>query len=390
MTTIIDLNTKQSTITEDSDGFKVERYALVHGVTGDADQKLKNALADAGLPSIGDAHPEIASITLQSKRGTVIDASTVQVQLSYGFEQGGESGAGNASVDISGSTIIEERKADIDGNVLVAKFAIGATLFTRYFTADVETARQSLNFSWTDTTYPRALIDYLTGTVNSANWNGYAPKTLLCTSIAARETASGYDVTASFSYNPETWLFKARTQSNNENLPYLDYTGDADSVLDHSTGIKEFDVYPTADFTASGITIPGPYVELTGTVTTSTVLDSDIQSGGKTIILELTDDTWVTAGATFDAQRQNILDGLVSNKNETNGFNAQNFAVTDVARTSSTVVTITLSAEATYDIVQTEEISITVPASALTTSSIDLKCSGRFTIRDQSEFDGGA
>ena len=104
MTTIIDLNTTQSSITEDADGFKIDRYAIVYGVTGDADQKLKNALADAGLPSIGDAHPEISTITLQSKRGTVIDTSTVQVQLSYFYKSGTDTGSSNATSSASATT----------------------------------------------------------------------------------------------------------------------------------------------------------------------------------------------------------------------------------------------------------------------------------------------
>ena len=50
-------------------------------------------------------------------------------------------------------------------------------------------------------------------------------------------------------------------------------------------------------------------VALTGTVTAS-ITEADIVAGGNTIILTLTDDTWVSAGATFDAQRQAIIDGL--------------------------------------------------------------------------------
>ena len=53
-----------------------------------------------------------------------------------------------------------------------------------------------------------------------------------------------------------------------------------------------------------------PICVLTGTITTAT--NSDVASGGKTIILTLTNDTWVADGATFNAQRQNIINGIVS------------------------------------------------------------------------------
>lgn len=48
---------------------------------------------------------------------------------------------------------------------------------------------------------------------------------------------------------------------------------------------------------------------LTGTVT-ATIDESDIVTGGNTIILTLTGDTWVASGAAFEAQRQAIIDGL--------------------------------------------------------------------------------
>jgi len=48
---------------------------------------------------------------------------------------------------------------------------------------------------------------------------------------------------------------------------------------------------------------------LTGTIT-ATVDEDDITAGNKILTITLTGDTFVAAGATFDAQRQAILDGL--------------------------------------------------------------------------------
>ena len=106
---------------------------------------------------------------------------------------------------------------------------------------------------------------------------------------------------------------------------------------------------------------------ITGTITAS-VTEADIVTGGKTIIITLTGDTWVSSGANFDAQRLNIIQGLDSAQGEALGWNAK---VRDlevagaVVRTSDTVATITLSASATYDITAQETITVTVPASAL-------------------------
>lgn len=111
-----------------------------------------------------------------------------------------------------------------------------------------------------------------------------------------------------------------------------------------------------------------PTCALAGTITAATI-ESDIVAGGKTITLTLTGDTWVAAGAPFDAQRQNIINGLTSAQAEAHGWNIEvraKIPVTDVVRTNATVVTITLSAEAAYDITAQETITVTVPATALT------------------------
>ena len=63
--------------------------------------------------------------------------------------------------------------------------------------------------------------------------------------------------------------------------------------------IRRFFAVPAAAAAAS----------LTGTVTAS-ITETDIVTGGKTIILTLSDDTFVADGATFNAERQAIIDGL--------------------------------------------------------------------------------
>jgi hypothetical protein len=100
--------------------------------------------------------------------------------------------------------------------------------------------------------------------------------------------------------------------------------------------------------------------------------DDDIVNGGKTVILTISNDTWVASGATFNAQRQNIIDGLDAATSPATGWNNVIRDAIDVStcvRTSDTVVTITLPAAATYDVGADEAITVTVPASALTQST---------------------
>lgn len=106
---------------------------------------------------------------------------------------------------------------------------------------------------------------------------------------------------------------------------------------------------------------------ITGTATAS-ITETDVVTGGKTIIITLTNDEWVIAGATFDGQRQNIINGIDSAQAEATGWDAVVKAtqgVAGVVRTSATVVTVTLDAFATYNITATETITVTVPSTAL-------------------------
>ena len=107
---------------------------------------------------------------------------------------------------------------------------------------------------------------------------------------------------------------------------------------------------------------------ITGTATAA-ISETDIVAGGKTVIITLAYDTWVTTGATFDAQRQNIINGMDSQQSELLGWDNTVKALQGVAgvvRTSDTVVTVTLDAQLTYDITVTETITVTVPSTAVT------------------------
>jgi hypothetical protein len=144
-------------------------------------------------------------------------------------------------------------------------------------------------------------------------------------------------------------------------LRYRILTGTGDTATGASMGADKSWIHLALEEVA-GVT-----AAVTGTAGDGCV-EADIVTGGQTIILTLTGDTWVAAGATFDAQRQNIIDGLDSAQAEAAGWDAQrtNIAVTAVARTSATVVTITLPALAGYAITATETITATIPATALT------------------------
>lgn len=124
---------------------------------------------------------------------------------------------------------------------------------------------------------------------------------------------------------------------------------------------------PTFEITATS----DPVAALTGTLADNAT-EAQIVAGGETLIITLTDDTWVAAGATFDGQRQAIINGMDSAQSEATGWDAEVKAkevVTAVVRTNNTIVTITLTAAAAYDVSANETLTVTVPAAALVTSA---------------------
>jgi hypothetical protein len=133
-----------------------------------------------------------------------------------------------------------------------------------------------------------------------------------------------------------------------------------------------------------GIIAQKPVICTVSGTATATISELDIVAGGKTIILTLQNDTWVAAGATFNAERAAIIAGLSAASSPADGWNAvlrdAGIDVADVVRTNSTKVTITLDAEATYNIAAKETITVTVPASALVIAESAIVASPTFTV----------
>ena len=102
---------------------------------------------------------------------------------------------------------------------------------------------------------------------------------------------------------------------------------------------------------------------ITGTIT-GNVIESEIVTGGKTIIITLTGDIWVATIGADNGFTDGLMDGIDSAQSEGTGWDAEvrdKLVFGDVARTSDTVVTITLGAEAAYDITANETITVTIP-----------------------------
>lgn len=96
---------------------------------------------------------------------------------------------------------------------------------------------------------------------------------------------------------------------------------------------------------------------VTGTFQSTTTNESDIVSGGKTLILTLANAAWQNIpAATLATNFQALLTGDHSEANDWDNEKSTILASGTVVRTSDTVITITLAAAASYSITTTNEI----------------------------------
>ena len=130
---------------------------------------------------------------------------------------------------------------------------------------------------------------------------------------------------------------------------------------------------------------------LTGTAL-ATIDEDDITTGGKTIIITLVGDTFKAAGTGpigSTADTQALIDGFDAASSPTNGFNNEvrdKEVTTAIARTSDTVATWTLTAQAGYDISAQETITGTIPTAVLVTGAGAITATPTFTIDSVSGF----
>jgi hypothetical protein len=131
--------------------------------------------------------------------------------------------------------------------------------------------------------------------------------------------------------------------------------------------------------------LSGVSAAITGTMT-GTVDEDDITAGGFTIIITLTGDTFKAAGTGpigSTADTQALIDGFDAASSPTNGWNneVRDKALTsEVVRTSSTIATWTVGAQAGYDISAQETVTGTIPTDVLVTGAGALTGVPTFTI----------
>lgn len=254
MTAKIDIK-KTSRLTQDRNGYRAERVAIVTGITGNADALLFNAMNDAALPDIGDSHPEISGITLQSMKSEPLGGGNYRIIMSYFSDIGSNVGSENARFVATATTSNEEVYRDINDNIMQTEYSVGGAIVSQYFTAEIERPRLSWQFTYTATDFPQYELDNYLGAINSVPWLGYAAETIMCSDIRVSDDGLNFRVVFSFQHNAEGWQFKAQVAYHFNTINAHPTRPDAD--LDLDTGTKVYPIYALADFTPLGFNFAG-------------------------------------------------------------------------------------------------------------------------------------
>lgn len=255
--TILDI--VEGAVTETYEGIEAVRIARVSGLEGPAYSRCYNALLASGIPSIGAVHDGIPLIQLVSRSAEIEDATICKVTLSYRKI----SGIANIPDDtvkpqitVTSSVVQTETNHDING----VQMSVSHT-FTDDAGDGTTTTRTEEQGGSVSVYIPQSIFQLVrrepndasrkarefVGKVNGANFFGDDPRTWLCTNLSCQSDDGGrsYNVTYEFQRADATWDATVRFKDPATNQPPVG--------LVEGTGIKNYIVYESADFSALNV-----------------------------------------------------------------------------------------------------------------------------------------
>jgi hypothetical protein len=250
-----------------TDGYEFDRIAIVTGLTGDGHSRVCNAINDAGMPDIGDAHPAVATCLLRSIEFMEMGLDMVKLRLHYAQKDPtSQSGFTDDSIQSGASVIQEQTNKDINGEEIVLNYTYPATYqrspHEEEIGEETEAPPQNPFVGKLVPQYTKSiqkLRDYdpdseamtYVGKINSSTWKSGAAKTWMCTGIVGDSVDGGenYRVTYSFQYNPRTWVGEVVFIRDDGKAP-TDRDENSERSIDLGNPIE---LYETANFDSLGL-----------------------------------------------------------------------------------------------------------------------------------------
>lgn len=351
--------------------FDAQRQNIIDGLTASTDQTLgwNNIVRDTDL-DVGDVvrtSDTVVTITLPaSPTYAVTQDEVIQPTIPATALQ-------NSSIAVNTGSTFSVTALSPAATLQIGGTAAGA-LESEIVTGGKTVTLTVTNDTWVDgasfDAQRQGIIDLLIATTNQTNgWNNEVPNEIALTDVVR---TSDLIVTITL---PAIADYVTVTD---ESV----YGGAPNGSLT-TTAVPLSSLMSIAILSEAG----APSALFSGTITTA--VESEIVTGGLTIIITLTDDTWIAAGTGpigTIAETDSIIDALIATASETLGWNnvvVPGIETTDLVRNSNTVATITLDAEATYQINSSEAVGMDIPNEVLVTSVLDLTVANTFGILAQ-------
>lgn len=255
-------------LSEDENGYKATRIALVTGLQPTTHKALFIALTQTGLPKFGDPHPSIPGISCVSRACKYEGGNDkVRVTLEYAVPQPsqtptpppspGQTGS-QSTIRVGGSTQRTTTQKDAFGANIVVSHKFPANFPDAEFAgkdvpqgadAEIEIPNVVLSETRKEFGSPSNLAKSFVGTVNASSIWGGAPRTFLCTRIEGVTNDLGltFEVTYEFQFNPQTWDATIVFRDPRTQKP-LDQPVEGQSI-------KTFQVYRQSNFFALGLNL---------------------------------------------------------------------------------------------------------------------------------------
>lgn len=249
-----------------SDGWEIERKALVTGLTGVGSKRFYDAvmaiLADNPL---GTSHPHVEGCLLQEIIPEFEDIETVSCQLIYREPSYSFAARDIPQIEIGASLNGKVDNRDANGDLITVSYTYPTPYkwedpnatptqkkagTTETVSKEVPYLGAQMTLSITKKQYysPENLAANFVGCINKYAWRGYVASAWLCTGISGRSNDNGrsYDVTYTFQCDLEsTWK---------QHLVWIDpHDGAPPSDLVTDTGDKWVQMYPSMDFAGLGL-----------------------------------------------------------------------------------------------------------------------------------------
>ena len=250
-------------VTQTADGWEAERIALVTGVTGTASARMQSAVAASGMPAIGDEHPSITGIYVESLTASPESRADNQVfRVVIVYTEDANPAGTTDEIEVGATVEQISTKADINSEQLVVRFLPETDpngQAVQYIAeAPLMVPRVTLRFSHIRDSSPGGDAKEYVGKVNNAGWtkDPNAPaRTWLCTGIQGHSSDGGatYATSYDFAYNPDTWDVLVVYQDEQGNRKRYteadgtDYPGFTQAQVKAAAEVR-YQMYEQADF----------------------------------------------------------------------------------------------------------------------------------------------